>query len=118
MSASRDGRPGLGRRFDRRGPHRAGPRGSVEPAAPRDGLHVLARLVERDGLDEQRDVLAARLLPPLSRAAAAGVVAGERDLGMAELVEQPREVLRAIADVALRIDELLGRDLLVEPARD
>src|SRR5262249_21673699 len=93
------------RRFTRsRSPRaRPGSRTRVDPAVLVPGQHdlldVLARLVERDLLDERLDVVAAPRGQPLAHASGTGVVGRQRQPRIVELAHQPGQEARAELDV-------------------
>src|SRR5881628_1219894 len=97
--------PGVGRarrhRPVRSRPRRSGP--GVDPAVlvpgEHDLLHVEARLVERDLLDEHFDVVATTRRPPLSDAMRPGIVGGDRQARIGELAQEPGEEAGAELDI-------------------
>src|SRR5438445_12296784 len=82
---------------------------AVEPAVLRPGehhaLHVLARLVVGNLLDERLHVARAPRLPPVAHALGPGVVGGDGQARIAELLHETGEERGAQVEVGPRIVE-------------
>src|SRR5208282_1264325 len=78
---------------------------AIDGGVARDDLHVLARFGDGNGLDEFRHLVVLPLRLPAGDAVLAGIVGGQGRLLASEHGHQVRQVLRAQAQIVLRLEQ-------------
>src|SRR5438045_7993099 len=79
---------------------------------PHDGLHILARFREWNGLDEFLDIAIFPCRLPVTHAIVSGIVSGESVLEASELVHHGAEIARTQLQVHGWRKQLLGSKML------